>query len=299
MGKKGKKAQAGKPKKLRAKDINKSLDELVEKIEKELKGADPYAPLPPTEDCPICLLPQSRELENSAYKPCCGQSICVGCCRESSAFLEVQNSKRAAKNKPLLPHTCPLCRGLTPSEGEECTRRMMLRASKNDSIACLEIGMSYLLGDRFVPKDELKGIEYLIRAVELGSADACVNFAEIYGGNNEPIPLVPPDHARSVLFYRASAQRGNIVGCHNVGSYEHSSGNYDLAVYKWKIAAAVGCQRSMDVLQEIYMEDMPGKEFICKEDLDGTYRVCYDAQQALMSEEREKHFGDDYRNLKC
>ena len=52
----------------------------------------------------------------------------------------------------------------------------------------------------------------------------------------------------------------------------------------------------MDVLQEIYMEDMPGKEFICKEDLDGAYSH---AQQALKSEERGKHFGDDDRNLEC
>eukprot|EP00563_Minutocellus_polymorphus_P007163 CAMPEP_0181048480 /NCGR_PEP_ID=MMETSP1070-20121207/15459_1 /TAXON_ID=265543 /ORGANISM="Minutocellus polymorphus, Strain NH13" /LENGTH=59 /DNA_ID=CAMNT_0023127269 /DNA_START=201 /DNA_END=376 /DNA_ORIENTATION=- len=59
MGKKGKKAQAGKAKKLTPKDVGKRLDALVKKLEEELKGADLFAPLPPTEDCPICLVPLS------------------------------------------------------------------------------------------------------------------------------------------------------------------------------------------------------------------------------------------------
>lgn len=39
MGKKGKKAQAGKPKKLTPKDIGKRLDALARKLEEDLKGA--------------------------------------------------------------------------------------------------------------------------------------------------------------------------------------------------------------------------------------------------------------------
>ena len=60
MGKKGKKTQAGKPKRLTPKDVGKRLDILVKKLEEELKGADLFAPLPPTEDCAICLVPLSR-----------------------------------------------------------------------------------------------------------------------------------------------------------------------------------------------------------------------------------------------
>ena len=40
MGKKGKKAQAGKPKKLTPKDAGKRLSVLVKKLDEELKGAD-------------------------------------------------------------------------------------------------------------------------------------------------------------------------------------------------------------------------------------------------------------------
>ena len=38
------------------------MDLLVKKLEEELKGADLFAPLPPTEDCAICFVPLARLL---------------------------------------------------------------------------------------------------------------------------------------------------------------------------------------------------------------------------------------------
>ena len=67
MGKKGKKAQAGKPKKLTPKDVAKRLDTLVKKVEEELKGADLFAPLPPTEDCAICCVPLPQIVSEICY----------------------------------------------------------------------------------------------------------------------------------------------------------------------------------------------------------------------------------------
>jgi len=74
MGKKGKKAQAGKPKKLTPKDIGKRLNVLVKKVEEELEGADLLAPLPPVDDCAICLVPLPRASEEIVkfYQACCG-----------------------------------------------------------------------------------------------------------------------------------------------------------------------------------------------------------------------------------
>ena len=101
MGKKGKKAQVGKPKKLTPKDINKLLDSLVKKLEKELEGADLFAPLPPAEDCPVCFLPLSRMLNRSIYKPCCGKSICGGCHSEHVETSEASGGGLGS---------CPFCR---------------------------------------------------------------------------------------------------------------------------------------------------------------------------------------------
>ena len=79
MGKKGKKAQAGKPKKLTPKDVGKRLNALAKKVEEELEGADLFAPLPPIEDCAICLVPLSRKKSETCYQPCCGKEICKAC----------------------------------------------------------------------------------------------------------------------------------------------------------------------------------------------------------------------------
>ena len=93
MGKKGKKTQAGKPKKLTPKDVGKRLDVLAKKLEEELKGADLFAPLPPTEDCAICLVPLPRVRSETFSKPCCGNSICKACYRENEAAINKQNEE--------------------------------------------------------------------------------------------------------------------------------------------------------------------------------------------------------------
>ena len=83
MGKKGKKAQAGKPKKLTPKDVGKRLNALAKTLEEELEGADLFKPLPPTDDCAICLVPLSRHVNTETYyQPCCGNVICWACYME-------------------------------------------------------------------------------------------------------------------------------------------------------------------------------------------------------------------------
>ena len=101
MGKKGKKAQAGKPKKLTPKDISKKLDALVKKLEEELEGADLFTPMPPTEDCPICLVPLPRREDKWCYKACCGKTICAACVKESKAAIKMQNEKMLERRTSL------------------------------------------------------------------------------------------------------------------------------------------------------------------------------------------------------
>ena len=50
-------------------------------------------------------------------------------------------------------------------------------------------------------------------------------------------------------------------------------------------------QVSLDELKAIFNArgNVPGNEFISKECMDSLYRVCHDAQEAVKSEEREKH----------
>ena len=296
MGKKGKKGQAGKPKKLTPKDISKRLNALAKNLEEELEGADLFAPLPPTEDCPICFVPLSRVARNSNYRACCGNRICVGCARENEASIKKQNEEKNGGKKVVF--SCPFCRELPPSSDDEIIRRLEARALKSDHIALKNLGGSFMEGIHGLPQDDLKALDCYIRAVELGSHEACAAIGMSY--TYEEGIGVAVDKKRAALFERVGALRGCVLARHNIGNFEYESGNHEIGIRHWKIAAEGGGQPSLDPLKKIYNADgeIPGKDFISKECMDSLYRVCHDAQEEIKSEEREKH-RDDAANMKC
>ena len=287
MGKKGKKAQAGKPKKLTPKDVGKRLNTLAKKVEEELNGADLFAPHPTNEDCAICLVPISRLKFASVYQACCGNSICTSCTIGHEDFIKKQKEENAGKK---IAFTCPFCREpipTGPTADAEGYVQVQARCLQNDHIALTHMGQLYQRGGPGTPKDDLKALDYLIRAVELGSAAACVTIGIIYEEGNG----VAIDKARAALFQRVGALRGDVTARFNIGNFEYKSGNHEIVIRHWKIAAEAGNQKSLNNIRKFYYADgkFPGKELISKECMDGLYRVCHDAQMEVAGEEREKH----------
>ena len=287
MGKKGKKAQAGRSKKLTPKEIGKRLDALVVKLEKELEGADLFAPLPPTEDCPICLVPLSRISTQVDYKACCGKAIREGCMGESQKFVDKQTEQ-----------VCPFCREVEPQSCEECVRQLETRAKKDDPLAWCLLGMYFESGEtpsnpvsgikhKVVKRDILRGVDCWIRAAELGNARAC-GFLSVSYKRGDGVSV---DKERTLLLYRVGTLRGDIISRHYLGSSEYGKGNHEVAIHHWKIAAEAGNQLSLDKLTYIFNAEskIPGEEFISKEYLNKAYRLCHEAQKKVKSEEREKH----------
>ena len=297
MGKKGKKAQAGKPKKLTPKDIGKRLDALVKKLEEELEGADLFVPPPPMDDCPICLVRLSRMSGNSTYQDCCGKRICNACFRENVAFIGKQNERNAGKkDKKQMAHTCPLCREPLPSSLEKMLHQRELRASRGDPFSCSAMGKDYLDG-KYGRRNELKALDCWIRAAELGSAEACTSLAICLQRGIG----VSVDKNIPALFHKIGTIRGSVQSRHNIGCEEYYDfGNHEIGVRHLKIAAEAGSQPSLNRLRDIYNADgkEPGKEFISKEDMDQIYRDCHEAQEMIKSEEREKHH-DTEDEMKC
>ena len=292
MGKKGKKAQAGKPKKLTPKDVGKRLNALAKNLEEEVKNtdnADMFKPLPPSEDCAICLVRLSRLDSGKCYSACCGNDICLACRMENKESIKKQNEESTGKK---LASTCPFCREPVPTCADEAIARLQARCLQNDLAAFTLMGEIYRDGKHGTLKDDLKALDCFIQAVELGSAEACANIGDIYNGGNG----LDVDKKRAALFYRIGALRGEIIARHNIGSSEYKSGNHEIGIRHWKIAAEGGSQPSLNNLKTIYNNtngEMPGKEFISKECMDSLYRVCHDAQEEVKSEEREKHCSDD------
>ncbi len=287
MGKKGKKTQAGKPKKLTPKDVGKRLDVLVKKLEGELEGADLFAPLPPIEDCAICLVPLSRLNNDAMYQACCGNRICLACYFENEASINKQNEEKNAGKR--VAFVCPFCREPNPTCFAEEHLQIEARCQQNDHSAFTQMGEIYRWGKYGIAKDDLKALDYFIRAVELGSPIACVSIGMSYEKGNGGLAV---DKERAALYYRVGALRGNIAARHNIGCSEYKDlGNHEIAIRHWKISAEAGDQDSLNALRKIYNADgnTPGKEFISKGYLDFAYRACHDAQEEVKSEEREKH----------
>ena len=287
MGKKGKKAQAGKPKKLTPKDVGKRLDVLVKKLEEELEGADLFAPLPPTEDCAICLVPLPKT--GKYYQACCGKDLCKACYMENEASINKQNEEKSAGKK--IAFACPFCREPVPTN-MGYLRQLQARCLKNDHDAFTLLGNVYLRGELGAPKDVLKALDYYIRAVELGCDQACSFIANSYHHGNG----VAVNTERAALFAKVGALRGDIIARHNIGVTEYYDfGNHETATRHWKIAAEAGYQDSLNALKQIYNADgeMPGKEFITKEYLESTYRACHASQEEVKSEEREKYRSEE------
>ena len=285
MGKKGKKAQAGKPKKLTPKDVGKRLDMLVRKLEEELEGADLFAPLPPTEDCAICFVPLSRMCSDTFYNACCGNFICVACSKENNASVNKRNEGKNSSKK--VAFTCPYCREASPTCLFEEHAQYEARCLQNDPYAFTMMGELYRDGDHQVAKDDLKALDCWIRAVELNGADACICIGDVYDKGNG----VAVDKERAALFWRVGALRGDVYARNNIGYAEYDLGNHEIAIRHWKIAAEAGYQISLNTLRNIYNANgkQPGKDFISKECLDFAYRACHGAQMEVKSEEREKH----------
>jgi len=288
MGKKGKKAQAGKPKKLTPKDVGKRLDTLAKNVEEELEGADLFAPLPPAEDCAICLVPLPRFGPGTCYQVCCGNRICWACHKENEASINKQNEEKSAGKKLAL--TCPFCREPEPTCADEDFARLRARCLQNDRIALTVMGGLYRDGGLGKAKDDLKALDCYIRAVELGSSGACVNIGNIYDKGDG----VAVDKKKAALFWRIGATRGCAVARHNIGKSEYDSGNHEVAIRHWKIEAEAGYQPSLNKLKEIHNADgkKPGKEFISTEEMDTISRSGHEAQMEVKTEEREKHSGE-------
>ena len=274
MGKKGKKARAGKPKKLTPKDIGKRLDALVKKLEEDLKDVDLFAPLPPTDDCGICLEPLSRAQWKNFTQMCCGNQICRRCLDGHKLSIKKKNEKNAGKaNKKTIAHTCPFCRELEPQGKDESVRRVMARISLSDPTAMSMFGVLLIDGKCGITKDEMEGYYLLIRAAELGSAEACVLLAQRYKkGGDSGFP--PRSIERQLFFDRVATARGDISARFVLGKHEYDDlGNHEVEVRHWKIAAEAGLEGAFNALRRLVDTDrpLPGKAFITKDELD---KIC-------------------------
>ena len=234
------------------------------------------------------------------------RDICVDCCLNSTmgdgefdsrsdglwGLCPSCTEEKYWSTKPCTNPTCPNEVGVPTKRcggchlDRYCSVECQAAAYPDHVARCLKIQAKRAFAGKEVSLSAA-ALDFYIRAVELGSPEACVFIGNCYDKGNG----VAVDKERAALFWRVGALRGDVVARHNIGCSEYGLGNHEIAIRHWKIAAEGGHQKSLDILKNIYNADgkEPGKEFISKEDMNSTYRACHEAQMEIKTEEREKH----------
>ena len=111
-------------------------DEATPPVEAETKPKehpDLWKPHPPTEECPVCMVPLPLDNAKSMYFACCGKTLCFACCDEHDRALHVTNRKRGKKKLPPLEFTCAFCRIPHHKSDSELISRLEKRIEKDDT----------------------------------------------------------------------------------------------------------------------------------------------------------------------
>ena len=215
-------------------------------------------------ECQVCFLPLSLDLEKSILKSCCTKMICKGCVY-ANYISNIHDQVKA--------RSCPFCRTPASDSEKETWERRMKRAKAGDPAAIREIGGNY-----FVKKDYPKAFEYYTKAAELGDLRAHYQLGCFYSGRCG----VEKDEEKEIYHLEIAAIGGHPYARHNLAFVEDSRGNKERALKHFIIAANIGCDESMQLLEEEYNDGN-----ITKETFDASLRGYKSAIDATKSSQRE------------
>jgi hypothetical protein len=239
------------------------------------------------DDCPVCLL-VLPDFDHCHYFACCGKVICLGCLK---GVLDEQNERnKAEKNKSNKLPLCPFCRVPIETSRKERVSRLHNRvyAKQDDSNALAVLGFWYSEGKRkIVPQDIKHGIELLMRAIKLGSADACVSLGDAYNPllvESGMYPGVERNLFQSIHYYEMAAMRGHMKSRFHLGVL-NTRFFFDISItFKhFQIAACQGLDEALKAVQIGYMMGA-----VTKDEFEATLRANYESNKAVNSIQRKE-----------
>ena len=241
---------------------------------------DLWKPPPPTEECPVCMVPLPLRKEKSAYWSCCGKVLCTACCDEHDRALRVTNMKREKKKQPPLEQTCAFCRRPIYKNDAEMLSLFEKRVDKGDIQAMVSLGQKYVDGSNGLRKNDEKAFKLLQMAADLGSAEA---FAELGCWVAKKGLSSTHNRRKAKVYYEEAAKRGYAPSRHILARLLADEGNIDLAIKHWHLAAAAGHDKSMECLWKSFY-----KGNLRKPELEKALRAHKTACDEMNSEERER-----------
>ena len=221
------------------------------------------------EDCPICFSTLPLSSGERTYKVCCGKVICIGC-------IEVLRDNKKAKTNGDL---CPFCRVVATDENlvSLVTKRMDL----NDCDAFNTMSHIHLTGSYGMVKDEKKAFELLLRAKELGSAEATASIANANAYNHGLFGL-EKDVRVGKKFLELAAIGGCIEARYETACRENTKATVSRGVKHFMIAAKAGHEPSLNSMKKAYMQG-----YATKGEFEQTLRSYQESRAELKSDQRD------------
>ena len=240
----------------------------------ELYDEQLFSEPPPREECPICMLLIPLAPSDSTFEACCGRMICNGCIH-AMVMEEIRKGKKKEEWG-----MCPFCRTTSASSDEEVVKRLKRRIEKGNADAMYNFAVYYAEGSNGMPQDWAKANELLLKAGELGCAEAYSKLGNsyIYGRGGVEI-----DTKKAKYYLELAAMKGDVDARHNLGCVEGQAGNEHRAVKHFLLAAKAGHPGSLDSVKQGFMAGL-----VTKHEYGNTLRAYQTRVDEMKSKARDK-----------
>ena len=173
-----------------------------------------------------------------------------------------------------LTQSCPFCREQLPGNGDEADRITMRRVEANDPVAIHEIGVKH-----YIDGDYGSAYNCFKDAAKLGDVESHYSMSHMYREGFG----VQKDEKMKVYHLEEAAIGGHVDARYNLASYEWSNHKFNRALKHWVIAARLGHNESMQILERSFTLG----NLLSKEDFTSTLHAFQTAVDASVSPQRE------------
>jgi hypothetical protein len=221
---------------------------------------------PPREECPICMLPLPPSTDQITFEACCGKDVCNGCIY---AMVEKEGANVL----------CAFCRTPGADSDEGIIERLEKLMEKGNAGAFYNLAVLYAHGRMGMPQNWAKANELLLKAGELGCAEAYFNLGNTYDNGRG----VEVDKQKARQYYEIAAINGSVHARHNISNVEGQAGNYHRAYKHCILAARAGFKPSLDEVKYGYTVG-----YVAKDEYANTLRAYQKSVDEMKSEARDK-----------
>ena len=243
----------------------------MQKLAAELHDAALFEDPPPPEECPICCIPY-RPGEATFYQ-CCGKLICNGCIFGMMKEEAIRGKKREELGQ------CAYCRMPIQVSDKKKIKQLKQLMEKGNCEAFYQLGRHYKDGNHGLPQDMSKANELMLKAGELGCANAYYDLGITYTKGHG----VNVDMKKSKHYLELAAMNGHVLARYGLGRMEYlEAGNEHRAYKHFMIAAKSGYKLSLDLVKLGFTAG-----YITKDEYESALRAYHKSQADMKSQARD------------